>query len=100
VGELAGRKSRALTQEQVQAIARALADPRRYEILRQLGAVADVVQCGRLLGCVGVSAATLSHHMKELEEAGLVKATRDGKYRNYTLRRDVLTAYLDHMAKI
>ncbi len=97
---MAATKSRALTREQVQTIARALADPRRYEILRQLGAVADAVQCGCLLRCVGVSAATLSHHMKELEDAGLVTSTRDGKYRNYTLRRDVLTAYLDHMAKI
>lgn len=97
---MAVAKSRRLTQEQVQAIARALADPRRYEIVRRLGADADVVPCGRLLGCVGVSAATLSHHLKELEEAGLVKVTRDGKYRNYTLRRDVLTAYLEHMADI
>ncbi len=97
---MAVAKSRRLTQEQVQAIARALADPRRYEIVRRLGADADVVTCGRLLGCVGVSAATLSHHLKELEEAGLVKVTRDGKYRNYTLRRDVLTAYLEHMANI
>ena len=28
----------ALTEEQVQAVARALADPRRYEILKRLGA--------------------------------------------------------------
>ncbi len=91
---------RALSREQVQTVARALSDPRRYEILRRLGAEGRAVQCGAMLECVGVSPATLSHHMKELEAAGLVTSTRDGKYVNYTLCRDVLRAYLEHMAAI
>ncbi len=91
---------RVLSREQVQTVARALSDPRRYEILRRLGAKGPGVQCGAMLECVGVSPATLSHHMKELEAAGLVASTRDGKYVNYTLCRDVLRAYLEHMASI
>ncbi len=90
----------ALTPKKVQRIARALADPRRYEILKRIGAGADAMQCSAMRECVGVSAATLSHHMKELETAELVEATREGKFVNYALRRDVLQAYLDHMAKI
>jgi hypothetical protein len=38
--------------------------------------------------------------MKELETAGLVRAARDGKFVSYTLRRDVLKAYMDQLAKI
>lgn len=91
---------RALSREQVQTVARALSDPRRYEILRRLGAEGRPVQCGAMLECVGVSPATLSHHMKELEAAGLVASTRDGRYVNYTLCREVLRAYLEHMAAI
>jgi DNA-binding transcriptional ArsR family regulator len=81
-------------------IAKALADPRRYELLKQIGKAGDTLACEQLRGCTCVSAATVSHHMKELENAGLVESTRDGKFVTYRLRRDVLEAYLARMAQI
>jgi ArsR family transcriptional regulator, arsenate/arsenite/antimonite-responsive transcriptional repressor len=89
-----------LTDEQSQLIAKALADPRRMELLRQIGSCKKSMDCADIRGCQPVSAATLSHHMKELEIAGLIHVTREGKFASYTLRRDILKAYTDHLAKI
>ena len=89
-----------LSEAQIHLIAKALADPRRLELLRQIGSCTKSVQCADIRGCHPVSAATLSHHMKELENAGLVRVTREGKFASYVLRRDVLQAYTEHLANI
>ena len=89
-----------LAEEQIHLIAKALADPRRFELLRQIGSCKDPLQCVDIKDCHPVSAATLSHHMKELEIAGLVRVAREGRFVSYTLRRDVLQAYSEQLAKI
>jgi ArsR family transcriptional regulator, arsenate/arsenite/antimonite-responsive transcriptional repressor len=89
-----------LTEDRFHLIARALADPRRYNLLRKISQAGDTLACENLRGCTEVSAATVSHHMKELETAGLVESTREGKFVTYRLRRDILGAYLARMAKI
>ena len=84
---------KALTQEKVLLIAKALGDRRRYEILKRLGECRDPIACGAVRDCTRIDPATLSHHMKELELAGLVEVVREGKFASYVLRRDVLEAF-------
>ena len=83
-----------ITDRQMQLIARALADPRRYEILRKLSAQSCPTPCTDVRDCINVSPATVSHHMKELETAGLVRSEKAGKFVNYFPEPRVLRAYL------
>jgi ArsR family transcriptional regulator len=89
-----------LSNKQMHLIAKAVADPRRYDILRQIGANNGTAPCTDVRGCQPVSAATLSHHVKELETAGLITIVRKGKFADLVLRRDILRAYLDHLGRI
>ncbi len=90
-----------LTDRQFHLITKAMSDPHRFEILEKLGqAGVDHCACSDIRDCIPVSAATLSHHMKELENAGLVESKREGKFVNYTLCRDVLAAYIERLTKI
>jgi len=60
-----------------------LADPTR---LRMLAAMVDRPRCGQDLAAeVGVSPATISHHLRVLADAGLVTETRQPPYSFYQL---------------
>jgi len=88
-----------LTDEQFQAIARALSDPRRFAILQQV-AGRDGMECSALQEHECISPATISHHMKELSEAGLIEIKRAGRVANLFLRRPVFEAYVKRLALI
>src|SRR4030095_16098760 len=84
--------------DQFQRIAKALADPRRFEILEHIAQRSEV-GCQRLCGCFPVRQATISHHLKELAGAGLVESRREGQFVFYRTRPAVLDAYMAELRR-
>jgi DNA-binding transcriptional ArsR family regulator len=67
----------------VDAVAQALADPIRRDILRMLRDRG--VTAGAIAGAFSVSRPAVSRHLRVLREAGLVKDTLRGREREYQL---------------
>lgn len=79
-------------------VLKALADPKRLRIV-------DMLSCGELCACrileeFHITQPTLSHDMKVLIEAGVVKARSEGKWVNYSLNNDNLQAFYKQLGNI
>jgi ArsR family transcriptional regulator len=85
-------KSHRLSRARRTAILKALADPRRFELLERVAKAGCPLGCMQIRAALPISAATISHHIKELENAGLIDVRREGKFHFLTLRSGILQA--------
>jgi DNA-binding transcriptional ArsR family regulator len=68
---------------ELSAVLHALSDPARLAIVRHLAGDGEC-HCGHFT--LGISKATLSHHLRVLREAGVVFRRPDGRKRYFSLR--------------
>lgn len=79
-------------------ILKAVSDPKRLRIV-------DMLSCGELCACkileaFRITQPTLSHDMRVLIEAGIVKDRREGKNIFYSLNHERLTGFQDTLREI
>lgn len=89
-----------LTRARRAAILKALSDPRRFELLERIAKAACPLCCAEARAALPISAATLSHHIRELEAAGLIDVRREGKFHYLSLRPGVLEALAAQLAAL
>jgi ArsR family transcriptional regulator len=87
-----------LSDEAFLRIAKALADPSRLAILERVAAERDVL-CADIAGAFPIAQATMSHHLKELREAGLIATEKVGKCIRLTVRPETIAAYRRELAR-
>jgi len=85
--------------ERAVRVAKALSDPTRYELLRRIAAAGEI-NCRDLTTMFPVSQATVSHHLKILTDAGLVRARAQGQFHYFSLRPGALSGYAESLASI
>lgn len=95
-----GTRDLKLDAKQFAMISKALADPKRFEMLQKIAASKEAPSCSCVREWLGLAPATISHHLRELESAGLVSVERDGKFAYISLRREVLAAYVNRLSNL
>ncbi|WP_084395357.1 ArsR/SmtB family transcription factor [Mycolicibacterium canariasense] len=80
------------TAERLAAACKALADPARVKLLSLIAASKNGEACiCDLTAPLGLSQPTVSHHMKQLADGGLVNREQRGKWAYYRVETDALT---------
>ncbi|RXP61361.1 ArsR family transcriptional regulator [Lutibacter sp. HS1-25] len=75
-------------QNQIALIAKAFAHPARVAILQQIFK-ANACICGDLVDEIGLAQPTISQHLKELKNLGLIQGTIEGTSVCYCINKEV-----------
>jgi len=86
-------------EQTVAQIAKALAHPARIKILKILGET-NTCMVGDMVDLLPLSQSTVSQHLKELKQAGLIIGEIEGPKRCYCLNEDMIKRAKDFINKL
>ena len=82
-----------MTDQEFYRISKVLADPRRFRVLQRIMGTGEEISCQALLEEFPIAPATMSHHLKELETAGVVESRFDGVRKYMVALPEVIQGY-------
>src|SRR5437016_11673982 len=88
-----------MNRSQIEKISKALADATRLKIFEAISAT-NHMNCGEIVSMRGVTPATVSHHLKILNEAGLIACRREGQFVHSQAVPETIKAYTRVLTKI
>jgi ArsR family transcriptional regulator, arsenate/arsenite/antimonite-responsive transcriptional repressor len=83
--------------KQVEKISKALGDPYRLKIMKIISESTDCVQCCDVSAEFNLAQSTMSHHLKQLIDADLLIADKDGRNLKFVVNKEVCTAYASYI---
>jgi len=86
--------------KKAEKIAKALADPNRLTILKELKKQKDCVYCIDLNDILDLSQPSISHHMKLLTDADLILSSKEGRNLKYRLNDQVMDEYIQFLESL
>jgi len=90
---------RMMDRSQIEKISKALADETRLRIFEAISA-REHMNCGEIVAMRGITPATVSHHLKVLQEAGLIGCRRQGQFVYSESRPERIEEYAQALAKM
>ena len=88
-----------MDRHQIEKVSKALGDETRLRIFEAISRSWQM-NCGEIVSMRGVTRATVSHHLKILSEAGLIRCRRDGQFVYSEAIPKTVEEYVRALAKI
>lgn len=83
---------------QIERISKALGDPYRLKIMEAINKQDTCLHCCSILEMFDLAQSTVSHHLKQLVDADLLIAEKEGRNAKYHINKDVFNSYIDFLS--
>lgn len=83
----------------IERISKALADPTRLTILQAVKKQ-GCMQCADIREMIDLAQPSISHHIKQLTDAGLLITLKEGRNMSYSIDNEVLNEYTDFLKSL
>jgi len=81
--------------KKAEKIAKALSDPNRLTILKEIKKNRDCLYCCDLNDMLNLAQPSIAHHLKQLIDTDLVTSDKEGRNVRYALNNEVLDEYIN-----
>ncbi|MCR5861806.1 metalloregulator ArsR/SmtB family transcription factor [Flavobacterium sp. J372] len=88
-----------MTHKEAERIAKALGDPHRLRILNEMKQAGEL-KCACVTNIIQLSQPSISHHLKQLVDAGLIIPEKEGRNIKYRLDREILDNYITYLSAL
>lgn len=85
--------------KKVEKISKALGDPFRLKMMEMIKKQKNACQCTSIVEKLDLAQSTISHHIKQLVDADLLIAEKEGRNFSYTINQPVLSAYIQYLSQ-
>lgn len=86
--------------KKVEKISKALADPNRLHILKLLHKNQNCMYCSDINEIIDLAQPSVSHHLKQLTDAELIFAEKEGREVKYSINNKMLDQYVNFLSAL
>ena len=86
--------------KRAEKIAKALADPHRLAIIKEIKKQRDCLYCVDIGDVIDLAQPSISHHLKILTDVEIVTAEKEGRNVKYKLNNSVLDDYINFLESL
>jgi len=83
--------------KKAQRIAKALADPNRLQILKEIKEQSDWCYCADLNDKIDLAQPSVCHHIKQLMDTEIILSEKEGRNVKYKLNNEVIDEYIQFL---